>query len=412
MRVWLGGCVVCVTVVGAGLAHAAPAADAATRYRHAAQLEESGDFEAALVSIEEGLAAAPRDLSLLGLKGTVQLKLRDYAGALATYQLYLEAGARGANRREAEKIVESLRAVQSTFLDIAVTGSPATIYLDSKTQGVFCTAAPSCHRAILPGDYKVIAERPGFERWTGRITVASDQTTTMSIALAETPSPVAIRVSPADARIAIDGAPYDPSAALAAGKHRVVIARDGYAEARVDAVCHEGKPVALDVALAPLVAIRVAPASATLVLDGTPLAVRDGRAAIAPGAHELIARAPGFLDQRIAIPTERPADYQIAIALVPDAAPHSRNPTLHDVGIGLVEGGAVVLGIGFVTAVNSQPQGDGERSVATVLLVAGGAAVVGGVIVSIVVPQRRPRVARIVPSLGTGSVGLAVAGGF
>src|ERR1043165_1987637 len=170
----LRSCIRCIAVV-CGVARAAPNVDVRAAFKTAAQLDSAGDYEKALAAIEQGLAAAPQDLPLLGLKGAVLLKLRDYAGALAAYHTFLAAGAKGADRREAQKIVDSLRAVKSTFLEITANG-PAAIYLDSRSQGVFCTAAPSCNKPVLPGDYRVIAERDGFERWTGRVTVENDGT--------------------------------------------------------------------------------------------------------------------------------------------------------------------------------------------------------------------------------------------
>src|SRR5215510_14382105 len=101
MRTWI----LCAVVASSGIAVAAPRSDASAQYKLAVQLHDSGDYDKALASIADGLAIAPRDLPLLGLKGTVLLELRDYAGALAAYQAYLDAGARGANRREAQKIV-------------------------------------------------------------------------------------------------------------------------------------------------------------------------------------------------------------------------------------------------------------------------------------------------------------------
>ncbi|TMQ11269.1 MAG: PEGA domain-containing protein [Deltaproteobacteria bacterium] len=417
MRAWVHGCVLCVWVAWTASALGAPGSDALAKYKLAAQLEEGGNYEAALVRIEEGLAIAPRDLALLGLKGTVLLKLRDYAGALAAYQVYLNAGAKGANRREAEKIVNNLRAVQSTFLDIALVNGPAAIYLDSKTQGVLCTAAPSCNKAVLPGDYKVIAERAGFERWTERVAVASDTTTKLSIALIEKPSPVAIRVVPADASVAIDSAPYAAAMTVAAGTHHIVVARAGYAEARLEVVAHEGKPIELDVALTPRVPIRVAPPGATLVLDGKPLAVENGSTVISPGGHVLVARARGFREQRVAIPAERAADYQLAIDLVPDPLPRSpgEEPVAslrRRIAISMLEGGGAILCIGFITAVEAQSAPD-DRPIADVLLVVGGATVVTGAILWFTAPdERRPHAAQIVPVVGTGRVGFVVAGSF
>lgn len=177
IRTWI----VWAGVAWAGVALAAPKVDVRATYKRAAQLDDNGDAEQALATIEEGLAIAPNDLRLLGLEGAMLLKLRDYLGALAAYRADLDAGATGANRREAEKIVNNLSAAQSTFLDVILANGPATIYLDSKARGAFCTAAPWCHKEILPDDYKVIAERSEFDRWTGRVTIARDQAAKLAV---------------------------------------------------------------------------------------------------------------------------------------------------------------------------------------------------------------------------------------
>jgi hypothetical protein len=298
------------------VALAAPAGDPRDKYKVAAQLDENGDGEKAIAVIDEGLALAPRDLALLGLKGIVLLKLRDYSGALAAYQAYLDAGATGANRREAQKIVRDLSAVRSTFLDIALANGPATIYLDSKTQGVFCKAAPSCNRPQLPGDYKVIVERPGFERWTGRVAVESGKTAKLAVILVEKTSQLTVRATPAEAYVRVGDQDYTGPMTLAAGSHPVSVSLAGYAEARLEATAHEGKPIEIEVALAPLVAVRVEPPSATLRLDNDQaIALQDGSVVLPAGSHVVVGRAPGFHDRRIEIPAERPAGYRLEVVL-------------------------------------------------------------------------------------------------
>src|SRR6185295_17909710 len=158
------------SIAHAGVALAAPGADVRARYQDALKQVSSGNTDQALITINEGLAIAPGDLPLLGLKGSVLMTLRDYSGALTTYLAYLDAGPTGANKRNAQKIVLVLRTARP--LDITLTNGPADIYLHSKSLGVFCTAAPTCHKPVLPGKHKVIAERPGFEPWTGQVTIA------------------------------------------------------------------------------------------------------------------------------------------------------------------------------------------------------------------------------------------------
>jgi len=315
MRTLLQTTVVCVGLACTGVAVAGPGPAARAKYENAAKLNDNGDFEKALELVEQGLALAPKDLDLLGLKGTVLIKLRDYTGALAVYQSYLEAGATGGNRRQAQKIVESLGAVKSTFLEVSLANGPADIYLDSKTQGLFCRAAPSCNKPLLPGEYRAIAERPGFERWIGRAIAENGKTTRLSITLVEQPSPLAVRVEPPGARIMVDGAAYDAQTRAAAGKHRVMVSLKGHATEWREVTAQQGKPIELAVVLAPLVPIRVEPPGAELLVDGKPAAIEDGGIAVSRGAHTLVARAGGFRDHQIEIPAERGSDYRLAVEL-------------------------------------------------------------------------------------------------
>ena len=301
-----------VAIVG-NLASAAPRASASDKYRAAAKLAADDENEKALALVEQGLALAPRDLELLQLKGVLHLKMRDYTAALAAYQAYLDAGAQGANRREAQKIVKNLAAVKSTFLEIAGT-ERATIYLDSKTYGTLCTTP--CKQPMLPGDYKVIAERTGFDRWTGRVTVDQGKTAKVTVALAEQPSHVTVKTPPG-ARVTLDGKPHDAPGKVAPGKHQLEVALAGHATARLEIVAKEGAPLEIDVPLLALVPLAVAPAGAQLALDDKPVTLDAGGLAIPAGAHVLIAKAPGYHDSRIEIPAERGADYKLAVELQP-----------------------------------------------------------------------------------------------
>jgi len=346
---------ICAGIVCAGLAYASrvwaePHIDVRAKYKRAAQLANNGAAEQALAVIDEGLAVAPKDLPLLGLKGTVLLSLYDYAEAFATYQAYLDAGARGANRREAKKIVDNLRAVQSTFLDVTVANGPATVYLDSTTHRPVCAAAPPCNKAVLPGQYKVIAEQSGFERWTGQITIVNGETAKLTVTLVEKPSLLTVRVAQAGARITVDDAVYDAPTTISAGAHRVAVSLAGHVTTRLQATAHKGKPVELDVALTPLVPVQLSPPGTRLALDGKAITIEDGGIAIPPGPHILAASAKGFHDSRVEIPAARSDDYQITVAL--DAQTTLRwlstrrklALAVSGVGVGAVASG-VVLGL-------------------------------------------------------------------
>jgi hypothetical protein len=316
---------VCVGLVSTiDLAVANPAqATAAERYKQAAHFAADDEYEKALVALDEGLAAAPKDLQLLGLKGTVLLKMRDYAGALGVYEAYLEAGVRGGNRREAQKIVNLLRAAKSTSIEIDVANGPATIYLDTRSQGAFCQAAPSCRRSLLPGDYKVIVERAGFEKFTQRVTVANGQVAELAVTLVEKPSLVTVRAATptgAAGSILIDGAPYDEPRTVPAGPHEVVAGKVGFGTVRQKVVATGGAAVELDITLQPLVPIQVEPRGAELFVDGNAVELEDGGIPVPAGAHTLTARAAGFHELRQPIAASRGAEFRIDVALAPVGA--------------------------------------------------------------------------------------------
>lgn len=108
--------------------------------------------------------------------------------------------------------------MQSTFLDVTVANGPARVYLDSTTHRPVCAAAPPCKKAVLPGQYKVIAEQSGFERWTGQVTVANGETAKLTVALIEKPSLLTVRVAQPGARIMVDDAAYDVPTTLPGGR--------------------------------------------------------------------------------------------------------------------------------------------------------------------------------------------------
>ncbi len=299
--------------IASGIASAAPNEQAVEKYKAAAKLAADDDNDAALQLVDQGLAIDAKDLKLLQLRGILLLKKRDYAGALVAYQAYIDAGAVGANKRQALKILSSLGPVKTTFIDLTA-NTDATIYLDTKSAGPFCTAP--CNRPLLPGDYKVIAERAGFDRWTGRVAVAKGTTTKFAVALVEQPSALALRVTPEGAGVFIDGNAYTGEP-LKPGTHELVLSLAGHATTKREIIAREGKPVDLEIALVPLLPIAVEPAGATLTLDGEPIVLESGGIAIPPGAHVLVAKFAGHHDAKLDIPVDRPAGYRLDVSLPP-----------------------------------------------------------------------------------------------
>jgi hypothetical protein len=312
--------IVAIAVAWTAVAHASPASEAEAKRVQADRLSIAGQYDQALVVIEQGLAILPTSTGLLELKGQVLIKLPDYLGALEAYEADVAAHAVGSNLRNARINIATLAAVRTTFLEVTVSNGPAVIHLDSRTQRAFCTAEPSCHQGWLPGAYKVLADRPGFLPWSGKVTLVAGKTAKLAITLVEKPSALTVRVAQAGATITVDDTVYSAPTTIPAGSHRVAVKLAGHVTSSTEIVAQQGKPVELEISLTPRVAIRVAPATATLLLDDRPIAVEDAGLAVPPGPHVLVARAPGLAEQRIAIPAERAADYEIVVALSRPAA--------------------------------------------------------------------------------------------
>lgn len=323
MRIWLA----CVGVAWASVALAGPAEDAAARLKEATAQHRAGNHGKALELVEQGLAAAPKDRKLIALRekvlferGRRLFEQRDYLGALDSYEAYLKVAPRGENRRNVEKMVKTLGPVRTTALEITVANGPADIYIDAKALGAVCPAATACTKPWLPGAVTVTAERAGFEPWSGPVTLTAGQPAQLAITLVEKPSRLTVRATPPNAKITVGGKPFSGAAELPAGRYEVIVSLDGHAEQRLTVTAAEGKPVELPVELRPLVAVRVEPPGAELLLDGKPVVVRSGGLELPPGAHTLVVRAPGFLEHELQIPADRSAGYKLEVELKPAVA--------------------------------------------------------------------------------------------
>jgi PEGA domain len=294
-------------------APSAPApATAKEKHKAAQKLDAAGSYEEALLLIEDGLALEPKNLLLLELKSTVQVKLRDYAGARDAAKRYVDAGGR---RTEMKKLYKSLSEIQTTILEVTLPSGKASVYLRAKDQGVFCIAAPVCQRVLIPGVYPVIVEAEGYEAWNGRVTMVKGQTSKLPVTLVEKASLLTVRVTPPGATVTVDGAPHAAPGPIPAGAHKVRISLPGHLAVERDVTAAKGAPIDLELALVAVTPVVVRPAEATLLLDGAPVDLVEGGLVLAPGAHTIVARAPGLGERKVAIPATRAADYKIEVDL-------------------------------------------------------------------------------------------------
>lgn len=296
---------------------ATPASGGTAKDKHKAalKLDAAGSYQESLVVIEEGLALDAKNVPLLLLKGNVQIKLRDYAGALVTVERALSVGVPARQRAQITKMRKSLADIQTTLIEVTVASGKGSVYLRATDQGVFCVAQPVCSKVLMPGSYPVIVLSEGHEEWTGNVTVVKGQTAKLAVTLVEKPSVLTVRVTPAAATVTVDGAPHPAPAPVPAGAHKVKVSAPGHLPVERDITAAAGKSIDLELSLVAVTPVRIKPAEAAISLDGTPVTLVEGGLVLPPGEHVFVARAPGLGERKVKIPAVRDASYAIEIDL-------------------------------------------------------------------------------------------------
>jgi hypothetical protein len=292
--------------------------------RRASALLAAGEYEQALAVVEEGLAADPEDAALLTVRAKAYMDLRDFEQALVAYEKVV-AVTKGANRRAAQRIVASLDDVRTSFLELTVSSGSASVYLDSKSLGVWCVAEPTCKRGMVPGYYRLIVEAEGHEPLRKNVTIKVGETTRLAEALTARPSPLTVAVAQPGALIELDGEPLGPApqtTTVAAGEHRLRVTLDGHVPHEEVLTIAGGKPVELRVELGSWVAVAVTPADAELFVGAERARLDDGKLALPPGGpYTVTARAPGHAERSVEIPAGRAADHAVELVLSRSAWP-------------------------------------------------------------------------------------------
>jgi hypothetical protein len=329
----------------------------------------NGKYAEALAAIDAGLAVAPKDVPLLTLKSEVLLRMNDEPRALEAYKVLDNVLSPGAPKREVQKIIANLTIKLTTFVEVTVTNGPAKVQIGPPRKGAVCREASSCKQTVAPGNHNVTVERQGFDRWTGRVSVANGKTEPLTVTLTESSSKLTVRVAQPGASVTVDGAAYDPAALVKPGKHEVVVSLARHEQARLEAVAALGKPIELDVTLARTVPIRIARLGAvppgatpapqpTVRLDGKPVAIQDGTLRLQPGPHDLEIEASGYQPHAIKVPAEPGPDYQLAIELRPIVVPDPPMPLRRKLALAAGGIGIAALGTGVVLGLQSRGLAD------------------------------------------------------
>jgi len=140
---------------GAYAADANAQQSAGAHFERGVALYSEADYKAALTEFNRAYELAPNPLVLYNI-GQAQFQLRNYAGALTTFERYLtEAGANPPHAQEVQQSIETLKTrVGRVDVDANV---PSEITIDDEPQG----KTPLVKLLVSVGRHKVVAKHAG-----------------------------------------------------------------------------------------------------------------------------------------------------------------------------------------------------------------------------------------------------------
>lgn len=154
--------------------------DAKQRFNRAIQYYQEGNYQAALSEFKKAYQVAPKYQVLYNI-GTVQDVLRDYAGAIASFEQYLQQGAGEiplSRKEEVQREIEKLRLRVATIS--LVTYPPgAQILVDDELVN---SSTPS-RFLVSAGKRRITVQKNGFRSATRLIDAAGSETLAVNISL-------------------------------------------------------------------------------------------------------------------------------------------------------------------------------------------------------------------------------------
>jgi hypothetical protein len=156
--------------------------------------------------------------------------------------------------------------------------------------------------------------------------------------------------------IEVNGAPPGPT--VPAGKHRVVVKLEGHADEVVEVEARPGQPLEVTVEPARLYALRVSPAGARLTVDGAPARIVEGKLALRAGPRAIVGTAPGHRERRVELAADRAPDTVVAVelpglAVAASAAPRGTLTLRRKVAVGVAGASVAALGAAVVLGLSS-----------------------------------------------------------
>lgn len=216
----------CAAADGQGQTHA----EATRHFKSGVKLYQEGNFTGALAEFEEAYREHPTWGALQNV-ALCQRALFRYAEAAVTLEKLLVTHAADLDdkaKSEVQRTIDELAALTGT---VKLVPKPADARLSVDGRALEGSDRGQALRLNV-GEHTLVAEAPGYQRWTRVIRVASRSTSTLEIPLVATMGFAEVTVDDADAAIAIDGvakAFKTWRGALDPGRHYVQVYKSGRA---------------------------------------------------------------------------------------------------------------------------------------------------------------------------------------
>jgi hypothetical protein len=232
--------------------HAEPADDAKRHFTNGVHLFEDRNFAGALVEFEASYQKNPTAVALQNI-AVCQKGLFRYAEAIATLERLLRDFATQLSPDDKKAADDAIREMNALIGTIVVRVAPADARV-SVNETILSSEALKSPLRLAAGEYRIVAEAPGYARQEKMVTVVSGQKDQpVALSLSPLSGILVIRAHDAQAAIAIDGVQvgYDEwRGPVSAGPHEIYV----YTQAmrhKSNVLAHAGQTTEFDAKLSP-----------------------------------------------------------------------------------------------------------------------------------------------------------------
>lgn len=220
---------------------------------------------------------------------------------------------------------------------------PAELLIDGAPRGTTPLAVE-----IAPGSYELLLRAPKRADARRAVVLAPGESLRWEETLAPSPTGLALALSPAGARLRVEGQAEVLASgvhALPPGDYRGTVEAPGYRAAPVSFTVREGELASVEATLTPQLArllLRTRPDGARVTLNGAPL---QGET-LAPGAYTLRVEAPGYspYEMELTLAAEQSATAEVILAAEDKAGPRLRAALYASAGATVLAGTAAAIG--------------------------------------------------------------------